>query len=92
MNNDLINGCFELLGGLLVLLHIRRLWQDKQVKGLSIWPNLFFASWGWWNTYYYPSLGQWMSFIGGTFLALVSTIYCALLAYYLFLCVTDDYQ
>jgi hypothetical protein len=35
------------------------------------WPtSLFFTSWGVWNLYYYPSLGQWLSFAAGIALCL----------------------
>lgn len=30
--------------------------------------NAFFSAWGIWNLVYYPTLGQWASFIGGVLL------------------------
>jgi hypothetical protein len=62
---DNVNGLYELLAGLFVLNHCRAVWKDKSVKGVSIVSTMFFATWGIWNLYYYPSLGQWMSFFGG---------------------------
>jgi hypothetical protein len=62
---DLVNGLFESMAGLMVFMHCRRLWIDKQVRGVSFMATGFFASWGFWNLFYYPHLGQTWSFIGG---------------------------
>ncbi|KKL45911.1 hypothetical protein LCGC14_2350840, partial [marine sediment metagenome] len=62
---DFINGAFELLGAVAIFGHVRRVLKDKAVAGVSILSVCFFASWGLWNLYYYPSLGQWVSFWGG---------------------------
>ena len=79
---DLINGSFEMLGGAFILLSIRKLLRDKIVRGVS-WIHVFyFAVWGIWNLYYYPSLGQTFSFIGGISVAVTNTIYTALLIWY----------
>lgn len=51
---DLVNGGFELLGGLILLINIFRLRRDKRVAGISIIPICFFTLWGFWNLYYYP--------------------------------------
>ncbi|MEN6623116.1 MAG: hypothetical protein ABFD50_16410 [Smithella sp.] len=73
MFNDIVNGFFELVGGLLCWLNVRKILVDKKIKGVY-WPvQLFFAAWGWWNLYYYPSLFQWFSFFGGLFLVLGNT-------------------
>jgi ABC-type transport system involved in cytochrome c biogenesis permease subunit len=55
---DLINGLFESLGGIAVLLSCFKLLKDKQVKGVSVYTVFFFTSWGIWNMWYYPSMGQ----------------------------------
>ncbi len=79
---DLINGSFELLGGVVILLSIRRVLKDKKVAGVS-WPHVaFFAAWGFWNLFYYPHLGQWLSFAGGLLIVTTNTIWVALLIYY----------
>ncbi len=82
MTNDLINGLFELSGALLLSLNVRRLLKDKQLKGVSWLPTLFFTSWGIWNLHYYPSLDQWFSFLGGCAIVSVNTIWLFLLFYY----------
>jgi hypothetical protein len=76
--NDIINGSFEILGGLLNIFNIRQLLIDKQIKGIS-WPVVgFFTSWGLWNLFYYPSLHQYVSFIGGVTLVITNLIWLVL--------------
>lgn len=82
MNPDMINGLFELFGGLLYILNIRLLLIHKQVQGVSLIPTVFFTSWGIWNLFYYPSLDQWYSFYGGVFLVTVNAIWLLLALYY----------
>lgn len=79
---DMVNGSFEILGGFFILNHCRIIFNDKQVKGVSILSTCFFLSWGIWNLYYYPSLNQWWSFIGGCFLVMTNVLYVILLTYY----------
>ena len=62
---DIINGLFEISGGFFLWLNVYKLWKDKEVKGVSIISFSLFMLWGYWNLYYYPSLGQWASFVGG---------------------------
>jgi len=63
--NDLINGSFELLGGFAICQSIFRVIKDKSVKGVSVPHVAFFSLWGFWNLYYYPTLGQMLSFWRG---------------------------
>ncbi len=66
--NDLINGTFELVGAFLCWMNFARLLRDREIRGV-FWPaSAFFAVWGLWNLYYYPSLGQWFSFGAGVVL------------------------
>jgi hypothetical protein len=51
---DFINGLFEFVGGLLIAFSCVRLYKDKAVKGVSLWPVVFFNSWGFWNLAFYP--------------------------------------
>lgn len=62
---DLIDGLFELLGSVLLWMNVRKLRHDKMVRGVHWGPTTFFFVWGVWNLYYYPFLGQWLSFLGG---------------------------
>ena len=80
--NDIGNGLFELIGGLLQVRNAYQIYKDKQVKGVY-WPAwLFFTAWGYWNIFYYPSLGQWFSFSGGVLIALANTVWVSLAYYY----------
>jgi len=79
---DFINGAFELLGAVAIFGHVRRVLKDKAVAGVSILSVCFFASWGLWNLYYYPSLGQWASFWGGVFIVIGNACWIAGMVYY----------
>ena len=80
--NDLINGLFELVGGLLGVINIVSLVKDKAIKGVSWIPANFFMVWSAWNLYYYPSLKQPISFIGGIGIFLSNGIWIYLVFYY----------
>ncbi|MEN6550066.1 MAG: hypothetical protein ABFE07_28825 [Armatimonadia bacterium] len=79
---DLINGLFELFGGVLLCLNIRRLYRDKTLKGVSWIPVAFFAAWGFWNLYFYPAVGCWLSFAGGTVVVTANSIWLAMVWWY----------
>ena len=79
---DIVNGLFEMIGGIIIWLNIRRLIKDKEVKGVSWFVTAFFMVWGYWNLYYYPHLGQMFSFIGGLFIVFANTTWVVLFFYY----------
>ena len=79
---DIINGCFEGFGSAFIWLHIRQVLKDKKVAGVSIIATAFFFSWGIWNLYYYPQLGQWVSFLGGLLIVISNAIWVFLLMKY----------
>lgn len=80
--NDVINGGFEFISGLFCLINVFRLLKDKIVMGVSAIPTGFFSLWGIWNLYYYPTLNQWFSFIGGIFLVSINVWWLYLVFYY----------
>lgn len=82
MTPDIINGAFELTGGLLYVINIARVLKDKKVAGVSWIPTLFFTFWGAWNLYYYPFLNQPYSFYGGLLLMSSNAVWVALSIYY----------
>jgi hypothetical protein len=82
MSADLINGLFEFCGGLLILNHCRVLLRDKAVAGVSVFSTAVFTSWGFWNLYFYPSLGQWWSFAGGLAIVCANALWLALMFKY----------
>lgn len=66
--NDVGNGIFETGGAWFTWMNFIKLRQDRVIKGVY-WPaTVFFTIWGLWNLVYYPSLGQWFSFVGGAVL------------------------
>lgn len=79
MAPDLINGCFEALGSLLILNHCRVTLRDRGVKGVSLLSTGIFNAWGVWNLFYYPALGQWWSFWGGCGLSLANACWVVLM-------------
>lgn len=77
--DDIINGSIEFVGAFFVWMNVVKLWRDRQIRGVY-WPTTaFFAVWGGWNLYYYPSLQQWFSFFGGMFIALGNLTWILLL-------------
>lgn len=62
---DVVNALFEFGGSVFTWRNALQVYRDREVRGVwgPIWG--FFALWGLWNLWYYPSLGQWWSFVGG---------------------------
>jgi len=79
---DIINASFECFGGVFVIFSIIRLHKEKMVRGISILTVIFFAAWGMWNLFYYPHLGQSLSFIGGVFVTSANTVWLGQVIYY----------
>lgn len=78
----MINGFFEMVGGVFLLLNIIALYKHKELKGVHWGPTVFFTTWGIWNLYYYPSLNQWYSFAGGIVIATINSIWLLMICYY----------
>jgi hypothetical protein len=65
MINDAVNSFFEIGGGVVVWSNVRRLLKDRKVRG-SYWPTAgFFAAFGLWSLFFYSSLQQPLSVLGG---------------------------
>lgn len=79
---DQINGCFEIVAGLLLTLNVIRLYRDKQVHGVHIAPMAFMAIWGFWNLYFYPYIGAPWSFVGCIVVVAVNTVWVGQMVYY----------
>lgn len=75
---DLVNGAFELTGGVVCWLNVKRLLRDRSVQGVDWRVSAFFSAWGFWNLFYYPQLGQWASFAGGVALVIANTTWVVL--------------
>jgi hypothetical protein len=78
---DLINGSFEALGSLFILNHCRALWKSRQADGVSLVSTVFFTGWGVWNAWFYPHLGQMLSFYGGLAICAANFIWIWMLWY-----------
>jgi hypothetical protein len=79
---DLINGLFEFGGSILLWKNVRQLNKDKEIKGVHWAPTMFFFLWGLWNLFYYPSLQQWASFMGGMSIVIANGVWVAQMLHY----------
>jgi len=79
---DIVNGIYELFGAPFIFLSILKLHREKQASGISWIHACFFASWGFWNLFYYPHLDQWCSFVGGIMIVIANTIWLGQLLFY----------
>lgn len=82
MSLDLVNGLFEMAGGCVVLLSCRQMLKDKQVKGISLAHAAFFLGWGFFNLFFYPSVGAPYSFIGSVGVTIANSMWVSLMVYF----------
>jgi len=82
MTPDQINGLFEIFGAIFIGLSCRRIYLDKNSKGVSLFHALFFWVWGIFNVYFYPTAGLWFSFVGGLGVIVTNTLWVWLMVYY----------
>lgn len=61
---DAVNGLLEFVGALMLAMNVVAGRRNKQIKGIHWAPTVFFTTWSVWNLYFYPSLDQWLSFVG----------------------------
>lgn len=83
MRADIVNGLYETAGSIAIWFNVRKLYQDKIVKGILWKPFIFWSSWSVWNCYYYPHLHQWFSFAGGASLCIANIVWTSMAAYYM---------
>ena len=79
---DMITGGLCFGGASFTLRNIWQLWRDKRCLGVHWTPVAYFALWGVWNLYYYPSLDQWWAFAGGCAIVTANTIWLFQMLYY----------
>lgn len=79
MTADFVNAAFEMLASVFILNHARALWKSKQAHGISLLSTAFFASWGVWNIFYYPHIGQDLSFYAGIAVLAANCVWIALI-------------
>jgi len=76
---DMVNGTFELLAALFLAVNVVKLYHDREVRGVSWISVFFFTTWGAWNLFYYPHLGQWISYLGGVAVLAVNLTWLSML-------------
>ena len=79
---DAINGIFEMGGAFAIVLSIVRVVRDRDVAGIAVLHVSYFTAWGLWNLYYYPSLGQTLSFVAGVAVVVANLVWISLLIRY----------
>ena len=79
---DLINGCFEGIGALFLTINVKKLYKEKELKGVSWIPTTYFSLWGVYNIYYYSHLQQMLSWYGGIAIVLVNAVWLSMIYYY----------
>jgi hypothetical protein len=79
---DIINAVFEAGGALLLVLNVQRLYRDKKLSGISIWPTVWWQMWGAWNIYFYRAIGTTWSFYAGLAVFAMNTVWLGLATYY----------
>ena len=79
---DLINSIFEGVAAVSVLISVRQILKDREVKGVAWLGCLFMPVWSFWNVYFYATLAQGWSFLAAVSMSIAETIYVVLLIYY----------
>jgi len=65
MNIDMVNGLFEVTGGIFAWRNAAQLYKDCDIVGVY-WPTYgFLCLWGLWSLLFYSALAQPYSFYGG---------------------------
>lgn len=82
MNPDRINALFELGAGLLLTLNVARLYKDKKLAGVSLFPTAWFNLWGAWNLHYYHALHQPLSWYAGWLVFAMNTAWVGMAVWY----------
>lgn len=82
MSADTVNGLFELFATFFILNHCLVLHKEKKVRGVSIISTVFFTGWGFWNMFYYPHLGQLLSYYGSIFVCIANLVWVSQMVYY----------
>ena len=79
---DVINGLIELGGAVFGWLNVAALYRDKSVKGMNLFACLYFTLWSLWLLFFYSTLNQWMSLVGGVITALANVVWMPMALYY----------
>lgn len=79
---DLYNGLAQFAAVGFLCKDVATLLHDKYIRGVY-WPaRIYIALWMWWIANYYYSTDQWWSAVSALGVAIVTTTWTALAAYY----------
>lgn len=81
---DMINAAFEAGSAVLLWLNVHRLFKDKRLSGVSVFPVAWFSLWGGWNMVYYQQLEQRCSWAAGVAVFVANSVWLVLAIYYMF--------
>lgn len=76
------NAFFEGIGSILTWLNVRRLYIDKEVKGLQWQVTGFWTAWGVFNLFFYPAMDLWLSFWGGVSIVTANAVWVCMVLHY----------
>lgn len=82
MPADFLNAIFEFGGFVMIASNCLAVYRDKGYAGVTIPATVFFAVWGYWNLFYYPSLDQMWSVAAAGLVAFANTIWIVLMLKY----------
>jgi hypothetical protein len=83
--SDFINGLFEGLTVIFIVLNIKAILKDKKVRGFTLIYVVFFFTWSVWNLFYYFSLKQPISALSVFFGTILGVCADFLVFYYFYL-------
>ena len=72
-----------ILGSYATPENVAKLNRDKLVRGVHVIPTSLFTLWGYWNLFYYPSLGQWVSLCAGVNVVAANTVWVVQMIHYI---------
>lgn len=80
---DEINAVFECFALFVLIGNTRQLYKDKQVRGISWPPFALYAVWGFWNMFFYPFVGQWISMYVGLLVLIANMTNLGMILFYI---------
>lgn len=80
---DLINGLLEFGSGIFMIPNIIRIAKDKEIKGVTTIPTVYFTAWGLFNvTAFYSGMNLPLSVIGGFTVTIANVIWLSMVYYF----------
>lgn len=73
--SDIANGLFELGGAFFLWKNVQAIRRDKTIQGVNWTPTIWFTAWGFFNLWFYPFNGLWLSFMGGVAIVTINSIW-----------------